>query len=169
MEKEIQRLKNELYRRKEAVNEIQKLANRRIDRDFCSNIWELSEKELDAHVGELITFLNQNMNTKPDEGSIKSHRKIIGNAIVLMKRLLVKIGRVHANLILDKQIEFNKKIVELSQAILIQVKNNRERIEEIDEKIRDCEEVSAIAMIKFEELQQDLKHLKNATKDLDNN
>ena len=169
MEKELQQLKEDLHKKKEAIDEIPKLIKRRIDRAFSTNIWELSEKELDRYVGECITVLSQNADTKPDAGSIASHRKIIGPAIVLMKRIFMIIGKIYSNLVLAKQIEFNRKVVELSQAFLIQINNNKKSNEKIDERIRSCEEILAIVKIKVDELHRGLSQMKNGPEDRNKN
>jgi len=160
MRKEIEKLKNDLCKKKDTIHKIEKLINRKIDREFPVNIWELSEKELEIFIGECIPLLNKKVNIKPDEKSITSHRKIIGGVIVFIKKILIKFIRPYTNLLLDKQIEFNQQIFNLCQAVIIQLKNNKEKVEKIGDRIRDCEEELVIVRNILEEIHKDLNKLK---------
>ena len=79
--KEIQRLKKEMYKRKEEISDIKKLVNKEIDQEFYSNLSELSEKELETYIEECLSSINRNIDPKPEKKSITSHRKILGTPI----------------------------------------------------------------------------------------
>ena len=160
MRKEIEKLKNDLFKEKETIHKIEKLIHKKIDREFPINIWELSEKELEIYIGEYILLLNKKINIKPDEKSITSHRKIIGGAIVFIKKMLVKFIHPYTNLLLDKQIEFNQHIFNLCQAVIIQQKSCKEKVEKIGDRISDCEEELVIVRNILEEIHKDLNKLK---------
>jgi len=170
MTKEIQRLKKELYRKKEEIRDLKKLVNKEIDREFQSDLEELSERELETYIGECFSSMKANIDTKPDEKPITSHRKILGKPIILIKQILSRITGVnsYADLILDKQTsildnqtEFNRQSIALHQALLISFRKNRERIRQIEEKISDCEENLIIIMNKIKDLHLSQEQLKN--------
>ena len=76
--KEINRLKEEIYRQKDKIIDIKELVKSEIDRDFGVDLWELSEKELDNEMGTRLSFLNDDIDPRPDSKSITSHRRILG-------------------------------------------------------------------------------------------
>jgi len=137
---EIKRLKEEISRQKETIADIGTLVKRDIDRDFPLDFWELSEKELDAEMGDRLTFLNDDIDPRPDPGSITSHRKILGKPIILFKRLVMKIAGVYTNTLLEKQRRFNEQLVAFHLASFIRFRGNEKKIREIEEKIKTVEE-----------------------------
>lgn len=138
--KEIKRLKEDIFRQKETISDINALVKQEIDRDFHLDLWELSEKELDAEMGERLSFLNDDIDPRPDPGAITSHRKILGKPIVLFKRLVMKIAGIYTNSLLEKQRRFNEQLVAFHLASFIRFRRNETKIKEIEEKIKTVEE-----------------------------
>jgi hypothetical protein len=138
--KEINRLKEEIYQQKEKVSDIKELITGEIDRDFPVDFWELSERELDNEMGNRLSFLNDDIDTRPDAQSITSHRRILGKPIVLIKRLVMKIAGFYTNTILEKQRSFNEQLVAFHLASFIRFRHNERKIKEILEKLKALEE-----------------------------
>ncbi len=138
--KEINRLKEEIYQQKEKVSDIKELITGEIDRDFPIDFWELSERELDNEMGNRLSFLNDDIDTRPDAQSITSHRRILGKPIVLIKRLVMKIAGFYTNTILEKQRSFNEQLVAFHLASFIRFRHNERKIKEILEKLKALEE-----------------------------
>ena len=138
--KEINRLKEEIYQQKEKVSDIKGLVKEEIDRDFPVDFWELSERELDNEIGNRLSFLNDDIDTRPDPQSITSHRRILGKPIVLFKRLVMKIAGFYTNTILEKQRSFNEQLVAFLLASFIRFRHNERKIKEILEKLKTLEE-----------------------------
>lgn len=137
---EINRLKKEIYQQKEKVSDIKELVIEEIDRDFPINFWELSERELDNEMGNRLSFMNDDIDTRPDAQSITSHRRILGKPIVLIKRLVMKIAGFYTNTILEKQRSFNEQLVAFHLASFIRFRHNERKIKEILEKLKTLEE-----------------------------
>lgn len=138
--KEINRLKEEIYQQKEKVSDIKELITGEIDRDFPVDFWELSERELDNEMGNRLSFLNDDIDTRPDAQSITSHRRILGKPIVLIKRLVMKIAGFYTNTILEKQRSFNEQLVAFHLASFIRFRHNERKIKDILEKLKALEE-----------------------------
>lgn len=138
--KEINRLKEEIFQQKDKVSDIKELVKEEIDRDFPVDLWELSERELDNEMGNRLSFLNDDIDTRPDAQSITSHRRILGKPIVLIKRLVMKIAGFYTNTILEKQRSFNEQLVAFHLASFIRFRHNERKIKEILEKIKTLEE-----------------------------
>ena len=134
---EIKRLKKEIHNRKDKINNIQELVNKSIDREFRTNLWELSERELDFEMGNLLSFMNEDIDPRPDKKVITSHRKIIGRFIVIIKKALIKILNLYTNTILEKQRRFNEKIVYFQLASYIRFKEVEKKILDVEEKIKE--------------------------------
>lgn len=138
--KEINRLKEEIFQQKDKVSDIKELVTGEIDRDFPVDFWELSERELDNEMGNRLSFLNDDIDTRPDAQSITSHRRILGKPIVLIKRLVMKIAGFYTNTILEKQRSFNEQLVAFHLASFIRFRHNERKIKEILEKLKTLEE-----------------------------
>jgi hypothetical protein len=138
--KEINRLKEEIYQQKEKVSDIKEFVTEEIDRDFPIDFWELSERELDNEMGNRLSFLNDDIDTRPDAQSITSHRRILGKPIVFIKRLVMKIAGFYTNTILEKQRNFNEQLVAFHLASFIRFRHNERKIKEILEKLKTLEE-----------------------------
>jgi hypothetical protein len=138
--KEIDRLKEEIYRQKEKAADIKELVKEEIHRDFPVNFWELSDRELDNEMGMRLSFLNDHIDTRPEARSITSHRRILGKPIVLLKRLVLKITGFYTNTILEKQRSLNEQLVAFHLASFIRFRHNERKVKEILEKIKTLEE-----------------------------
>ncbi len=137
---EINRLKEEIYRQKESIPGIRGLVKDEIDSHFDTDPWELSEKELDSRMGDRLSFLNDDIDPKPDAGSISSHRRLLGKPVVWFKRLLMRIARPYTNLILEKQRRFNEQLVAFHLASFIRFRQNESHIDTIEKKLKEIEE-----------------------------
>lgn len=138
--KEIDRLTEEIYRQKEKAADLKELVKEEIHRDFPVDFWELSERELDNEMGNRLSFLNDDIDTRPDARSITSHRRILGKPIVFIKRLVMKIAGFYTNTILEKQRSFNEQLVAFHLASFIRFRHNEQKIKEILEKLKTLEE-----------------------------
>ena len=152
--KEINRLKEEIYRQKDKVSDIKELVKEEIDRDFPIDLWELSERELDNEMANRLSFLNDDIDTRPDAQSITSHRRILGKPIVLLKRLVMKIAGFYTNTILEKQRSFNEQLVAFHLASFIRFRHNEQKIKEILGKLKALEEDQELIL-------EELAQLKN--------
>jgi hypothetical protein len=137
---EINRLKEEIHKQKEAVSSIAELVKSEIDRDFPIDLWELSDRELDNEMGNRLSFLNDDIDTRPEPGHITSHRKILGKPVVLIKRVFMKLTRFYTNTLLEKQRGFNAQVVEFQLASFIRSRNIEKRILGIEGKLKTLEE-----------------------------
>jgi len=140
-EKEIQRLREEIDKKKEEIHDIKQLVNKEIDREFLPPLEELSEKELEPYFEKYLSILEGSSDPWPDRKSLTSHRKILGKPIILMKQFLLRMTGVYTytSLFLEKQKNFNDHSVALHRASLARLKLNTEKIKHIEERIIDCE------------------------------
>jgi len=137
---ELDRLKEEIYRQKEKAADLKELVKTEIRRDFPVDFWELSERELDNEMGSRLSFLNDDIDTRPEARSITSHRRILGKPIVFIKRLVLKIAGFYTNTILEKQRSLNEQLVAFHLASFIRFRHNERKIKEILEKLKALEE-----------------------------
>lgn len=152
--KNINRLKEDLFRQKKQAANIEALVKKEIDRDFPINLWELSEKELDAEMGDRLTFLNDDIDPRPAPKLITSHRKILGKPIVLLKRLIIKIAGGYTNSLLQKQRRFNEQLVAFHLASFIRFRNNEKNLKIIEEKLKSLEEDREILREQLDEFKK---------------
>lgn len=138
--KEINRLKEELFKQKQQAAGIKELVKKEIDRDFSVDLWELSERELDNEMGSRLSSLNDDIDPRPDSKTITSHRKILGKPIVFIKRMVMKIVSGYTNSILEKQRRFNEQVVAFHLASFIRSRHNEKKIGAIEEKLKTLEE-----------------------------
>jgi chromosome segregation ATPase len=155
IEKEINRLKEEISRQKEEISDIKQLVRRDIDRDFPINLWELSERELDSEMGNRLSFLNDDIDTRPEPQAITSHRRILGKAIVFIKRLVLKILGFYTNTLLEKQKRFNEQLVAFNLASFIRSRHNEGRINAIEETLKNLEEDQALLLDRLDKIKNE--------------
>ena len=101
-----------------------------------------------------LSFLNDDIDTRPDAQSITSHRRILGKPIVLLKRLVMKIAGFYTNTILEKQRSFNEQLVAFHLASFIRFRHNEQKIKEILGKLKALEEDQELIL-------EELAQLKN--------
>lgn len=154
--KEIKRLKAEIFKQKEKITDIKELVNCEIERDFHIDLWELSEKELDNEMGKRLSFLNDDIDTRPDSKSVTSHRKILGKPIVFIKRIIMKLASVYTNSILEKQRRFNEQLVAFHLASFIRFRQNEKNIKEIKERLKIVEEEQEILMEQLDQCRDEI-------------
>ncbi|MCK4763122.1 MAG: hypothetical protein KAW12_13080 [Candidatus Aminicenantes bacterium] len=156
---EITRLKKEIYARKEAAAGIKELLKSEIDRDFPVDLWELSPRELDDRMGLRLSFLNDDIDTRPDPAAITSHRRILGKPIVFVKKIIMKFFGAYTNSILDKQRHFNEQLVVFHLGSFIRFKENERKLKEIEERISEFEENQELALDELKNIRQRLGSL----------
>mgnify|MGYP001047574139 FL=1 len=161
---EIQRLKEELDRKRKEIEDIKELAGKEIDGSFPINLEEFSERELESYIAESIASIKEEINSRPAKEPITSHRKLIGRPIVALKKFLLQSLADYNDLFLDKQIQFNRRSVDLYQALLLRTKHNKERMKQIQEQISACEESLVVLKAKLEDLRANLEQQKNPDK-----
>ncbi len=143
---EIGRLKAEIYAQKEAVASLRGLVKDDIERGYTTDLWELSARELDNEMGNRLSFLNDDMNPKPDVNTITSHRRYLGKLVVWVKRLLMKLARPYTNLVLEKQRRFNEQLVAFHLASFIRFRGNEARLQGLEEKLKEIAEDQELLM-----------------------
>lgn len=151
---QIESLKEELFRRKEEVDSIKELVKSEIDRDYHINLWELSPRELDNLMGSRLSFLNDDIDTRPEPGIITSHRKILGKPIVFVKRVIMKLFSAYTNSILEKQRLFNDQLVAFHLASFIRFKHNEKKLREIEERIKDFEDNQELLLAELNSIRE---------------
>ena len=142
----INRLKEELFQQKEEISDISQLVKSPIDQPYSVDLWELSERELDNEMGTRLSFLNDDIDTKPDMNSISSHRRFLGKPIVLFKRLVMKLFQPYTNLLLEKQRRFNEQAVAFHLASFIRFRHNESRLQALENKMKVLEENQELLM-----------------------
>jgi hypothetical protein len=153
IEREIQRLKEELAKRKQELDDIKKLAHKDIDRQFQTNVWDLSEREMAAFIeGHLLSIKDQ-IDIHPDAKTLTSHRGILGWPILGLKRFFMKRIRFYTDLFADKQTKFNTLSSGLLQAALLRSQWNQERIRDLEERLGQCEDKLVVLIHKVQDIQ----------------
>ena len=149
-------LKEELFQRKEEIDSIKELVKSEIDRDYHNDPWELSPRELDNQMGSRLSFLNDDIDPRPDPGIITSHRKILGKPIVFVKRIIMKIAGSYTNSILEKQRRFNDQLVAFHLASFIRFKHNEKKLQAIEERIKDFEDNQELLLDELKNIRQSI-------------
>lgn len=132
-------LKEELIRQKEQAREIKDLIKKEIGTHYNVDLWELSGKELDQEMGELLTSLNEDIDCVSSQ-KITSHRKIIGSFIVSAKKIITGIIRPLLAPFLERQRAFNESAVRFQLASFIRFRKIEQKLEGIEKIVMEIEE-----------------------------
>lgn len=138
--REINHLKEDILRQKETLIPIEELVKHPIDRDFPVDPWELSDRELDNEMGNRLSFMNEDIDTRPVLDTLSSHRRFIGRFIVYLKRRFMKMIRFYTDTLTEKQVRFNSQLVAFHLATFIRLRRTEERISTIEKQVKNLEE-----------------------------
>ena len=152
LEMEIQRLKEELDRKREEITDLKKLAGRDIDREFALPVEELSDRELEIYLRDTLPLINGFVETKPDIREITSSRKTLGRPFEFLKRDLLDTTFTQFNLHLDRQIRFNRQVAALFRTLQVRDGRRDEHLKALEEKAAGFEEDLALLRNKIEDL-----------------
>jgi len=136
----ISQIKEEISIQKAETKSLQELVKKGIDRDFSTNLWDLSDKELDFDMATYLSFLNDDIDTRPDPADISSHRRLFAGIIVRFKRFLLKISSIYSNALLDKQRKFNDQSVHFKLSSFIRFRHLENRLGSIEESLKEIQE-----------------------------
>jgi len=156
LNQEIESLRRELEEKKKEIRSLEKLVRGAIDRDFPLEVGEFSERELEDYFRDAVSPLKQVLDPRPGPKSVRSHRKIIGAPIVFLKRLFLRLSGFYTHLLLDEQVQFNRRSAELTEALVTRVRHYRDRLEQAEEKVAAFEESLVILKNKLEDLRSRL-------------
>jgi len=162
---EIRRLKEELDQKKREIDDLKKLTSKEIDREFPARVEEISERELETYFRDCFPPINAQVESKPDIRAITSHRRVLRKPIVFLKRAFLETTFRCLDSFLDKQVQFNRQIATLGQALLLRVRYNIDRLKKLEEKVSGCEEDLAILKNKLEELRSSAERLRSRPTD----
>jgi hypothetical protein len=132
-------LKEELMRQKERIKEMKDLIGRKTEAHHENDLWEMSGKELDHEMGELLTYLDQDIDCLSPE-KITSHRKIAGKLIVWAKRIVTRIILLFFSGVLQRQRRFNQCAVRFQLASFIRFRRLEKELEGIEKMMPEIEE-----------------------------
>lgn len=132
-------LKEELIRQKEGSKEIKDLIGREIETHYETDLWELSGKELDQEMGELLTSLNEDIDCLALK-KITSRRKMMGGFIVPAKKIIAGILRPFLRACLAIQRRFNQNAVRFQLATFIRCRRLEKKLEGIEKIAAEIEE-----------------------------
>ena len=135
----MEKIKKELFEKKEAMGDINQLVKNDIDRKRPSPLEDFSERELESLLDEHHAFLAKSFNPLPEKMVVTSPRKIMGQPIVWMKKRLLNVVNAYIMPILEKQTVFNQKSVEFYQALIVHQKKLQKKVNRMEEKISECE------------------------------
>jgi len=157
VEKEIRRLKNDLMKQKEDVEDIQALVNREIDREFQTEALDLAERDLEPFVEKSLTDIKENLVLKVESSTLKSHRKIFGRPVLFLKRTFMTWADIYFKMILDKQNRYNRNSFDLLKVVLLRSRWSKEKLKDLEERLAEYEESLVVMINKVEDLQARLE------------
>ncbi len=151
---EIKRLKEEIFNQKEAVSHIGALVKGEIDRSYHVDPWELSEKELDSEMADILPFLNDDINPRQGKEVVTSHRGFLGKPLVFIKRKFLDMFEFYTSFLLDKQRRFNDRLVRYQLSSFVRFRHNETRIKALEEKLKEIEEDQELILDQLREIKQ---------------
>jgi hypothetical protein len=129
----------EYYRgRKDAAANLEELAGQPVQHHFPVDLWQLSDSELDGEMGKRLSLLNDDIDCRPTL-EITSHRRFIGPAVVLFKKLLFKLMRPYTNTLFVRQNHFNEQLVAFHLASFIRFRRLEERTRSLEQHVEEIQ------------------------------
>lgn len=154
IKQEIERLKRKLADEMKAIEKIDILVRKKIERDV--GIWEFNYEELEKELWNRFSSLEKNSDCLSFE-KIKSPRKKIGWLIVFFKKIFREITKPYSRLMLDKQNRFNQELIPFHLATILSLQKLKDRLNVFEEQAHRI-------MENQEELIEELKSLQSKDK-----
>ncbi|MCJ7526446.1 MAG: hypothetical protein MUP71_14670 [Candidatus Aminicenantes bacterium] len=139
IKEEIAKLKERFQGRKDSAASLEELAGGPIQHHFPVDLWQLSDSELDGEMGKRLSFLNDDIDCRPTP-DITSHRRFIGPAIVLFKKMIFKIFRPYSNTLFVRQNHFNDQLVAFHLATFIRLRRLEEKVHALEQHEQEIKE-----------------------------
>jgi hypothetical protein len=159
---EVKRLKEDLLRRKEEVDDLRKLVNKEIDREFEPDVWDLTEREIEPFIEKTLAAIKESLVLKPEPQSLTSHRRILGRPVLYFKRIFMNWADLYTKTILDKQNRTNRHFFDLLKVLVLRSRWSREKLKELEERLGKCEESLVVLINKAQDLQARLEQGKGS-------
>lgn len=154
--REIGRLKSDLLKKKQEVEDIRALVNREIDREFQPEALDLTEREIEPFVEKRLADIKGDLVLEAEQGELKSHRKIFGRPVLFFKRMFMTWADIYSRRILDKQNRYNQSSFDLLKVVLLRSRWSKEKLKDLEGRLGECEENLAVMIHKVEDLQSRL-------------
>ena len=151
--REIERLKSDLLEKKQEVEDIRRLVNREIDREFPAEALDLTEREIEPFIEKRLADIKGNLVLEAKPGKLKSHRKIFGRPVLFLKRTFITWADIYSRKILDRQNRFNRGSFDLLKAVLLRSRWSKEKLRDLEERLGECEENLVVMIHKVDDLQ----------------
>jgi hypothetical protein len=134
--REIGKLKEVYRQERESAVALEQLVHGPIDIPVKTDLWELSDQELDQEMGRRLSCLNDDIDCRP-QGPLSSHRRFIGPFIVRVKKALRRALSPYTNMLFLRQNGFNADLVAFHLAAFIRFRRLEKRMEELEEQSRE--------------------------------
>jgi hypothetical protein len=148
----MEKLKKQLYEKKEEINDIRQLVNEDIDGKQHPRLEDFSERELESRLGEYHALLAKSANPLPENMEITTPRKTFKKPVIWIKRRLLTVVNAHVTSVMEKQREFNHKCVDLFQTTIVHQKKMSRKINHLEQRMNECEAKLDIISKKLEEI-----------------
>ncbi len=150
---EIARLKADLLKKREEIDDLRKLLNREIDRPFELNPMDLTERDVEPFIEKSLSAIALNLARKAESPSLTSHRRILGRPVRHFKRIFMNWADVHAQKSLDKQSGYNRLTFDLLKVLILRSRRSREKLRDLEDRLGKCEESLAVLIAKAQDLE----------------
>jgi hypothetical protein len=157
---EVKRLKAELLKKKAEVDDLRKLVNREIDREFEPEAMDLTERELEPFIEKSLAAVKENLTLKAEPQTLTSHRRIFGRPALYFKRTFMNWVDLYTKMILDKQNRYNRHSLDLLKVLVLRSRWSRDKLKDLEERLGKCEESLVVMINKAQDLQARLEREK---------
>jgi BMFP domain-containing protein YqiC len=153
VERDIRKLKSDLMKKKEEIDDIRALINREVDREFQPEALDLAERELEPFIEKTLAEVKESLALKAEPETLKSHRRILGRPVLFFKRIFMNWVHVYARMILDRQNRYNRSSFDLLKVVLLRSRWSKEKLKDLEARLAECEETLAVMINRVEDIQ----------------
>lgn len=126
---------------REKLDGIDALAGGPVDREIAIDFWKLSNAEIEREMWNRLTLLDEDADCLP-EGTIVSHRPILGKPIVFLKKIIRALTRPYTSMLLQKQNRLNRELVAFQLLTFLKLRQLEKMIREAVEQAADLPDTS---------------------------
>ncbi|MCP5047505.1 MAG: hypothetical protein GY940_10060 [bacterium] len=103
-------------------------------------------------MGNILPFLNDDIDPEQSKQVITSHRNFLGKPILYLKHKFLNMFQFYTSFLLNKQRSFNDKLVAYQLSSFIRFRQNEKHIKAIEEKLKEIEENQELLMDQLKNL-----------------
>ncbi len=156
IKEEVRQIREDLLKQRESAASLQELVKGQLDRHYHQDLWELSERELDSEMGARLSYMNDDIDIRPEGDCISGGGGLLRKPVVKFKRIIIRIVSNYLDQMSAKMVRFNEQSVAFHLASFIRLRKNNQKLQGMHEKLNTLEDERELLKDKLDSLMRQM-------------